>query len=109
MAPAMLSANPDDIPRPTRASDIWMLGQVVYELLTGQPYWPPRSKDTQVLQILASPNRPLPHEDSPVAEPVRVCSRRSALVSVTTRDFVQDFRGNYHFLNYAIMPFLGCR
>lgn len=74
IAALMLSTDPRDVPRATAASDIWMLGQVVYEMMTGQSYWPASLKDTGVLQTLSSPSRALPHEERPVKHPVQVSS-----------------------------------
>jgi serine/threonine protein kinase len=48
------------------AYDMWILGVLVYEVLTGEPYWKDL-KNLQVLQIMADPRRPLPHEERPVA------------------------------------------
>jgi serine/threonine protein kinase len=47
--------------------DMWMLGVFVYELSTGEPYWPPRMTDGQVLHVLSEPSMRLPHESRPVS------------------------------------------
>lgn len=75
IAAAMLSADAQALPQPTTASDVWMLGQVVYEMMTGSSYWPTTLKDTGVLQTLSNASRPLPHEDRPVTQPVQVLAK----------------------------------
>jgi serine/threonine protein kinase len=54
------------------AHDMWMLGTLVYEVMTGEPYWRKSLRDVDVLQIMADPNKPLPHEEKPVLQLVQL-------------------------------------
>lgn len=72
----MLTANDDKVHH-TFAGDMWMLGMLVYQVMTGEPYWTKSvencdvtssglNDDFKVLQILSDPRRPLPHEHKSV-------------------------------------------
>lgn len=48
------------------AYDMWQLGILVYEVMTGQKYWPESMTDGDVLRAMADPSKPLPHETRPM-------------------------------------------
>jgi hypothetical protein len=50
----------------TPAYDMWMLGMLVYEVVTGEPYWRESLSDSEILNILANPNEQLPHQQRPL-------------------------------------------
>ena len=50
----------------TPAFDVWQLGLLVYEALSGCPYWTRHSNDSDILSTLQEPTAPLPHESNPV-------------------------------------------
>ncbi|NJR42259.1 MAG: hypothetical protein HC767_05985 [Akkermansiaceae bacterium] len=52
--------------------DMWMLGMLVYQVMTGEPYWKKSLKDSEILQIMADPRRPLPHKEKPVLNLVQL-------------------------------------
>lgn len=48
------------------AYDMWQLGILVYEVMTGQKYWPESMTDDDVLRSMADPTKPLPHVTRPM-------------------------------------------
>lgn len=48
------------------AYDMWQLGILVYEVMTGSKYWPESMSDGDVLRAMADPRKPLPHEERPM-------------------------------------------
>lgn len=48
------------------AYDMWQLGILVYEVMTGQKYWPESMSDAEVLRVMADARKPLPHEERPM-------------------------------------------
>lgn len=50
----------------TRAGDMWLLGTLLYQVMTDTPYWPAHTSDAQILEVMADPSRKLPHERHPV-------------------------------------------
>lgn len=71
LAAEMLTANDEKV-HLTVAGDMWMLGMLVYQVMTGEPYWKKSLKDSEVLQIMADPRRPLPHKEKPVLNLVQL-------------------------------------
>lgn len=50
----------------SRAGDMWLLGTMLYQVMTDAPYWPPHASDAQILEVMADPSKKLPHERNPV-------------------------------------------
>jgi serine/threonine protein kinase len=46
----------------TRAGDMWLLGTLLYQVMTGTQYWPSHVSDEQILSIMADPTQKLPHQ-----------------------------------------------
>lgn len=62
--------------------DIWRLGVLVYEVMSGERYWQDSMTDIEVLQVLSNPGAPLPHQERPVSREVI----QSVLVRMLARD-----------------------
>lgn len=65
----MLLESEDEI-KMQKSYDIWRLGILVYEVMTGESYWHDSLTDLDVLQVLANPTALLPHEERPVGREV---------------------------------------
>lgn len=65
LAETLLTAMDGQI-RLNSAYDMWNLGILVYETMTGQKYWPETMSDGDVLRAMADPRKPLPHEERPM-------------------------------------------
>jgi serine/threonine protein kinase len=57
----MMDPNVDDVYL-SRAGDMWLLGTLLYQVMTDQPYWPEDASDEEILSIMADPTKKLPHE-----------------------------------------------
>lgn len=66
LAKYMLDASSPNEVFLNQESDIWMLGIVVYQVLTNGPYWDATMSDKEVLEAMNDPYRKLPHERKPV-------------------------------------------
>ena len=71
LAGDMLTASDDKV-HLTVAGDMWMLGMLVYQVMTGEPYWKKSLRDEEILQIMADTRRPLPHKEKPVLNLVQL-------------------------------------
>lgn len=65
LAPSMISHSVDDV-HLSRAGDMWLLGTLLYQVMTDVPYWPSHASDAQILSIMDDPSQKLPHERKPV-------------------------------------------
>lgn len=70
--------------------DIWRLGILVYEVMLGERYWPDSMSNTEVLQALANPKAPLPHQERPVSHDII----QKVLVHMLARDAESRINAN---------------
>lgn len=80
----------DDKIKMQSSYDIWRLGILVYEVMSGERYWHDYMSNTEVLQALANPNAPLPHQERPVSHDII----QKVLVYMLARDPASRINAN---------------